>query len=150
MVPAFLHVLISSLLETSRLQIVASVTVRFPGGSSLLPLVPLGFWMLKRRIHRAKTLRLTPHYLVVGDSRWSRDELREIAVDQSSQPTGRERGLRRALRDEQARTSHRVVLYRGSKPIVVARDLSLRRAEYLSEVLTEWARAGHDDAAANA
>lgn len=116
----------------------------------LLPLVPLGFWMLKRRIHRAKTLRLTPHYLVVGDSRWSRDELSEIAVDQSSQPTGRERGLRRALRDEQARTSHRVVLYRGSKPIVVARDLSLRRAEYLSEVLTEWARAGHDDAAANA
>ena len=91
----------------------------------LLPLVPLGFWMLKRRIHRAKTLRLTPHYLVVGDSRWSRDELSEIAVDQSSQPTGRERGLRRALRDEQARTSHRVVLYRGSKPIVVARDLEI-------------------------
>ena len=113
----------------------------------LLPLVPLGFWMLKRRIHRAKTLRLTPHYLVVGDSRWSRDELSEIAVDQSSQPTGRERGLRRALRDEQARTSHRVVLYRGSKPIVVARDLSLRRAEYLSEVLTEWARSGVDGAA---
>ena len=116
----------------------------------LLPLVPLGFWMLKRRIHRAKTLRLTPHYLVVGDSRWSRDELSEIAVDQSSQPTGRERGLRRALREEQARTNHRVVVYRGPKPIVVACDLSLRRAEYLSEVLTEWARAGHDDAAANA
>ena len=113
----------------------------------LLPLVPLGFWMLKRRIHRAKTLRLTPHYLVVGDSRWSRDELSEIAVDQSSQPTGRERGLRRALRDEQARTSHRVVVYRGPKPIVVARDLSLRRAEYLSEVLTEWARSGPDGSA---
>ena len=33
MVPAFLHVLISSLLETSRRQIVASVTVRFSGSS---------------------------------------------------------------------------------------------------------------------
>jgi hypothetical protein len=34
MVPAFPHVLISSFLETSRRQIVASVTVRFSGGSS--------------------------------------------------------------------------------------------------------------------
>ena len=116
----------------------------------LLPLVPLGFWMLKRRLHRTRTLQLTPQHLVVGENRWSRDELSEVAIEQSCRPTGRERGLRRALRDEQARTSHRVVLYRGSKPIVVARDLSLRRAEYLSEVLTEWARAGHDDAAANA
>ena len=114
----------------------------------LLPLVPLGFWMLKRRIHRAKTLRLTPHYLVVGDSRWSRDELSEVAVQQSSQPTGRERGLKRALREEQARTSHRVVAYRGPEPIVVARDLGLRRAEYLSELITEWVRSGPGGAAA--
>jgi hypothetical protein len=34
MVPALPHVLISSFLETSRRQIVASVTVRFPGSSS--------------------------------------------------------------------------------------------------------------------
>ncbi|MFV0409922.1 MAG: type I restriction endonuclease subunit R, EcoR124 family, partial [Paracoccus sp. (in: a-proteobacteria)] len=34
MVPALLHVLISSSLETSKRQIVASVTVRFSGGSS--------------------------------------------------------------------------------------------------------------------
>ena len=34
MAPAFPHVLISSFLETRRRQIVASVTVRFPGGSS--------------------------------------------------------------------------------------------------------------------
>jgi hypothetical protein len=34
MVPAFLHVLISSLLETSRLQTIASVTVRFSGRNS--------------------------------------------------------------------------------------------------------------------
>jgi uncharacterized protein len=37
MVPAFLHVLISSLLETSRRQIIASVTVRFSGSSSGMP-----------------------------------------------------------------------------------------------------------------
>ncbi len=36
MVPAFLHVLISSFLETSRRQIIASVTVQFSGNSSLL------------------------------------------------------------------------------------------------------------------
>jgi hypothetical protein len=35
MVPAFLHVLISSLLETSRRQIVAYVTVPFSGNSSM-------------------------------------------------------------------------------------------------------------------
>jgi branched-chain amino acid transport system ATP-binding protein len=34
MVPAFLHNLISSFLETSKAQIIASVTVRFSGGSS--------------------------------------------------------------------------------------------------------------------
>ncbi len=34
MVPAFLHILISSSLETSRRQIIASVTVRFSGSSS--------------------------------------------------------------------------------------------------------------------
>jgi hypothetical protein len=39
MVPAFLHVLISSSLETSRRQIVASVTVRFSGGGSNLTVV---------------------------------------------------------------------------------------------------------------
>jgi len=113
-----------------------------------LPLVPLGFWMLKRRIHRTRTLRLTPQHLVLRDGRWSRDELSEIAVDQSCQPTGRERGLRRALREEQARTSHRVVAYRGPEPIVVARDLSLRRAEYLSELIAEWVRSGKDGHAA--
>ncbi len=36
MVPAFLHSLISSFLETNKAQIVASVTVRFSGGSSEL------------------------------------------------------------------------------------------------------------------
>lgn len=115
----------------------------------LLPLVPLGFWMLKRRLHRTRTLQLTPQHLVVGENRWSRDELSEVAIEQSCQPTGRERGLRRALRDEQARTSHRVVLYRGSKPIIVARDLGLRRAEYLSEVLSEWARSRPDSSASS-
>ncbi len=39
MVPAFLHILISSFLETSRRQIIASVSVRFSGSSSQ----PLGF-----------------------------------------------------------------------------------------------------------
>ena len=114
----------------------------------LLPLVPLGFWMLKRRLHRTRMLRLTPQHLVLGNNRWSRDDLSEVFVEQSCQPTGRERGLRRALRQEQARTSHRVVVYRGSKPIVVARDLSLRRAEYLSELITEWVRSGKDGDAA--
>lgn len=115
----------------------------------LLPLVPFGFRMLKRQLHRTRMLRLTSQHLVVGGSRWSRDELSEIAVDQTCEPTGRERGLRRALRDEQARTSHRVVAYRGSTPIVVARDLSLRRAECLSELLTGWARSGPDGSAAS-
>lgn len=36
MVPALLHVLISSSLETNKRQIIASVTVRFPGSSSIL------------------------------------------------------------------------------------------------------------------
>jgi hypothetical protein len=35
MIPAFAHILISSLLEISRRQFVASVTVRFSGSSSL-------------------------------------------------------------------------------------------------------------------
>jgi hypothetical protein len=50
MVPAFLHILISSLVETSRRQIAASITVRFAGGGRSfinptvdLTAVPLGY-----------------------------------------------------------------------------------------------------------
>ena len=59
MVPAFPHALISSFLQTSRPQIVASVTVRFSGSSSVLD----GAGIKHRFFRNFRDLPLTPEWI---------------------------------------------------------------------------------------
>lgn len=105
----------------------------------LLPVLTLAIWLLWRFARQEQTATLDPERLTLKGGSWPWDELGDLTIEQGyGGDWVRKRASLDLLRQqEQAATSWRVVVHRGPKKIVVASDLSERRAGYLAGLIAE-------------